>query len=124
MYGKVYAFQDKNTISHPEMELAAQVNQAERPVFDPVYPSTEKLNQKGLDAKNRRKLLRQLLDLMPASALAENLPAYLNQSLQMVTHQQAMAWIHFPRDQDTLEAARLRLKFEELFFFATPLAAT
>ena len=116
VYGKVYAFQDKNTISHPEMELAAQVNQAERPVFDPVYPSTEKLNQKGLDAKNRRKLLRQLLDLMPASALAENLPAYLNQSLQMVTHQQAMAWIHFPRDQDTLEAARLRLKFEELFF--------
>jgi len=61
-------------------------------------------------------LLRQLLDLLPASAIAENFPPYLNQSLQLIPHQQALEWIHFPKDQEGLEAARLRLKFEELFF--------
>lgn len=116
VYGKVNSFQNKITIPHPEMEQASLAGNAERPSFDPVYPSTEKLNNKGLDPKSRRKLVRLLLDGLPESALPENLSAELVQSNNFLSHRESLENIHFPKEQSLLEAARMRLKFEELFF--------
>ena len=116
VYGKVNAFKGKLNIPHPEMEAVAQANTKAASTFAPVYPSTEKLNQKGLDAKGRRKLIQNLFEKISSSDLPENLPSDLITKMRFPSHFQALKDIHFPKTQKELDAAKNRLKFEELFF--------
>ena len=116
VYGKVNSFRGNNNIPHPEMELLATSNTKTAMTFAPVYPSTEKLNTKGLDAKARRKLMATLFGKLTASDLPENLPDYLLQKFHFPSHFRAVTSIHFPKDQKELDLATRRLKFEELFF--------
>ncbi len=128
VFGRVNEFNGRFNITHPEMEEAAVVIPAEneaapKPVaptgsrtFDPVYPSTDKLTQKGLDAKGLRKLLRTLLDQLSAADIPETLPDYMLSQYKLIGRWPALSKIHFPENQQGLDAATRRLKFEELFF--------
>lgn len=116
VYGRVGAFGHKLNIAHPEIEAVKSENVKTESSFAPVYPSTEKLNTKGLNAKSRRRLARQLLEKLSPQDLPENLPAYLVQKFKFPTRFQALRQIHFPKNAEELKAARNRLKFEELFF--------
>ena len=143
VFGRVSEFNGKFNIAHPEMEEAppspsgggekspnlgpllsgggdfslppGELAGASR-AFDPVYPTTDKLTQKGLDAKGLRKLIRTLLDGLSASDLPETLPDYLGAQFKLTPRWQALNQIHFPETQSELDAAIRRLKFEELFF--------
>lgn len=116
VYGRVAAFGNKLNIAHPEIEPVKTENVKADASFAPVYPSTEKLNTKGLNARARRRLMKELLDKLTPPDLPENLPAYLIQKFKFPSRLQALQHIHFPRNQEELKAARNRLKFEELFF--------
>ena len=116
LYGKVNNFRGKISIPHPEMERYDPVKAQQASTFAPVYASTEKLNNKGLDAKGRRKIISVLFSKLRAEHLRENLPEYLRSKFHFPSHFDALRSIHFPTDQQSLEAARKRLKFEELFF--------
>lgn len=116
LYGRVNNFRGKITIPHPELEAYDPVKAQQAATFAPVYPSTEKLNSKGLDAKGRRKIMELLLQKIPDQSLPENLPEYLVKKFRFPSHLQALKSIHFPSSQAELELARKRLKFEELFY--------
>ncbi|WP_420458908.1 ATP-dependent DNA helicase RecG [Neolewinella sp.] len=115
VYGKVEEFNGKLSITHPEMELANRAVTEEAATFEPVYASTDKLNKRGLDTRGRRKLIRVVLDQLSPADLPDMLPPYLLQELRLISHYDAVRAIHLPTDQAELEAARRRLKFEELF---------
>ena len=76
-FGRINEFNGRFNITHPEMEEANPDNTQKARTFDPVYPSTDRLTQKGLDARGLRKLLRTLLDGLSAADLPETLPDYL-----------------------------------------------
>ena len=115
-YGAVQEFGGRLSIAHPEMEPAAAGPAAEgRATFEPVYASTETLNKRGLDTRGRRKLIRSLLDRLTEKDVPEMLPDYLIRELRLTGHLAALRAIHLPADQHDLDAARRRLKFEELF---------
>jgi ATP-dependent DNA helicase RecG len=116
VYGKAQTFREQWSITHPEMEVASEENAQLAPTFAPVYPSTEKLNAQGLDSKARRKLIRSLLERLGPDDLYENLPPPFVEAFRFPSRRHALQTIHFPRDSEELEAARNRLKFEELFF--------
>ena len=116
IYGRVNAFRDKLSIPHPEMELANPEKIKKAASFAPVYPSTEKLNSKGLDARNRRRIMGALLEKLRPEDLPENLPPYLVRKFRFPSRYEAMRAIHFPKSEEQLQQARNRLKFEELFF--------
>ena len=116
VYGKVNSFNGRNNIPHPEIEALNPETAKRSSVFAPVYPSTDKLNNKGLDAKGRRKLLKTLLEKISPEDLPENLPSYIVQKFRFPSHFRALVNIHFPKDQKELDQATKRLKFEELFF--------
>ncbi len=117
VFGRVSEFNGKFNIPHPEMEeVATALAAGPAKNFDPVYPTTDKLTQKGLDAKGLRKLIRTLLDGLSASDLPETLPDYLGAQFRLMPRWQALNNIHFPETQADLDAATRRLKFEELFF--------
>jgi ATP-dependent DNA helicase RecG len=116
VYGRVQEFNGGYSISHPEMEQVTEETIQKQVTFAPVYPSTEKLNNKGLDAKFRRRLIQELMERLTERDLAEMLPKSLITKLKLLSHFEAIKYIHFPKDVAQLEAARMRLKFEELFF--------
>ena len=116
VYGRVNEFNGRFNITHPEMEESAAEGMAPARTFDPVYPSTDKLTQKGLDAKGIRKLTRTLLDGISPAEMNETLPDYLLAQFRLVGKWSAISNIHFPENQGELDAATRRLKFEELLF--------
>jgi ATP-dependent DNA helicase RecG len=115
-FGRVNLFGGRLNLPHPEMEEWDPDKGGPAATFAPVYSSTEKLNSKGLDIRARRRLNQSLLERLSPQDLPENLPDYLLQKLRFPGRLQAMQDVHFPTNQTALDAARNRLKFEELFF--------
>jgi len=116
VYGRINSFRRQLNLPHPEIEKVSLQNTQQAATFAPVYSSTEKLNAKGLDAKARRRLMKTLWERLSPEAVPENLPDYLIRKLHLPSRYEALRGIHFPKDQPQLDAARKRLKFEELFF--------
>ena len=116
VYGRVNTFGASLNMPHPEMEEAGSENTREAATFAPVYSSTEKLNAKGLDVRARRRAMQTLLGKLQPADVPENFPEYFLQRFRFPSRYEAMQWVHFPRNEKEMEAARNRLKFEELFF--------
>ncbi|MBL7798911.1 MAG: ATP-dependent DNA helicase RecG [Saprospiraceae bacterium] len=116
VFGRAAAFNGRFNFTHPEMEEVTAENTQSARTFDPVYPSTDKLTQKGLDAKGLRKLLRTLLDGLARTEVPETLPDFMLDAYRLAPRWEALQKIHFPENQQELDAATRRLKFEELFF--------
>ncbi|MCX2582154.1 ATP-dependent DNA helicase RecG [Pedobacter sp. MR22-3] len=115
-FGKPTLFNGTFSISHPEMELY-QHKPAGRGnlTLQPVYHSTEKLKKFTLDSKGIQRLIAGLLDQV-IPQVQENLPAYIIDKYQLTDKKRALLNIHFPKNQQELNDAERRLKFEELFF--------
>ncbi len=116
IYGRVNSFRGQLSIPHPEMEEARAENLKKAATFAPVYPSTDKLNTKGVDARTRRRMMKALFEKINPADTPENLPDYLIQKFRFPSRFEALRAIHFPKDEQELQNARNRLKFEELFF--------
>ncbi len=117
VFGKINRFGDRLSIVHPEMEISLPENQAQRQnSFDPVYPSTAKLESRGLDPKGQRKMMRALFEKVKQYDVPENLNAQIMQSHGLIGRYEAFQKIHFPNDVNDVAQARKRLVFEELFF--------
>ncbi|MFN4255091.1 MAG: ATP-dependent DNA helicase RecG [Saprospiraceae bacterium] len=115
-FGRLNEFNGRFSLPHPEMEELTDENAQAARSFDPVYPSTDKLTQRGLDAKGIRRLLRTLLDQLRPTDVPETLPDHLLEKFRLERRFEALLKIHFPESQHELDAATRRLKFEELFF--------
>jgi ATP-dependent DNA helicase RecG len=124
VFGRANEFNGKFNMPHPEMEEVNEDNIRKASNFEPVYPTTDKLTQKGLDPKGLRRLVRTLFEIMPPAAIPENLPDYLLESYRLAPRWAALKAIHFPTQQTDLDAATRRLKFEELFLLQLRLLQT
>ena len=116
VFGKPNFFKGKKSIPHPEMEKLSESIGNKKSSFDPVYPSTEKLDAKGLGSKGRRTLLKLLLASLRPEDLPENLSDELVKKLKLPSRYESIIWIHFPPSEENLNAATNRIKFEELFY--------
>ena len=81
----------------------------------PVYHSSEKLNNVGLNSKGLSKLIIFLLKELK-KAIPENLSQDIIFKHNFIDRYQAFQNIHFPANPKLLNAASSRLKYEELFF--------
>ena len=115
IFGKCTAFNNQFNMAHPEMELLAEHEQNLRSSMQAVYPSTEKLGQRGISNRVVNKMMQQLF-LETHALFSETLPAYILDELKLIPKNSALFNIHFPKSPDLLAKAQFRLKFEELFF--------
>ena len=114
VFGKPSRFGSTLNIAHPELEVITN-DQKQHAFLYPVYPSTEKLKKKYIDSKVLRAAMQNLLrESIPY--LGEVLPESIVQSNHLIDRKSALVQIHFPKNEKTLQLARYRLKFEELFF--------
>ncbi|WP_394759303.1 ATP-dependent DNA helicase RecG [Flavobacterium sp.] len=115
IFGKTTSFNNTFNMAHPEMELLTEHQQSIRSAMQPVYPSTEKLTQRGISNKVVNKMMQQLF-LETHTLFSETLPTYLIEELKLISKKDALINIHFPKSSEALAKAQFRLKFEELFF--------
>ena len=83
--------------------------------LSPVYNTTEKLRKKFIDSRAINKLQRTLL-INAVNHIRETLPSHILENYKLLDKKRAVVFIHFPNDSGSLQKARYRLKFEELFF--------
>ncbi len=115
IFGKTTSFNNVFNMAHPEMELWSEHEQSLRSAMQPVYPSTEKLTQRGITNKAINKMMEQLF-IETQALFSETLPINLIENLKLIPKKTALFNIHFPKSQELLAQAQFRLKFEELFF--------
>lgn len=80
-----------------------------------VYPSGEKLKNCGITGKVMNRIMQGALNAALGQE-EETLPLYILEKYGLAPIHYALRNIHFPDSAETLEKARFRLKFEELFF--------
>ena len=101
--------------AHPELELKADAEQSIQQGLQPVYSTSEKLNQRGITNKTFVRLTRALLP-----QLKNKIPETLNEDLRIAhklpPREASLFTIHFPQNEEQLRWAHYRLKFEEFFF--------
>ena len=114
VFGKPNVYHNQFNIPHPELDTIAEATQKVG-FLQPVYHSTEKLRNFNLDSKGIAKLQYKLLEIA-LPQVRETLPDDLIAKYQLTTKKIAVQHIHFPKDLTWLEAAKNRLKFEELFY--------
>lgn len=114
-YGKPSEFKGKYSLPHPELEIMESARVLSGNELKPVYSTTEKCSAKGLNSNGIAKLTRQLVEEINGD-IGENLSHEVIDRFQLLDRESAIKQIHVPTNAQLLEAARRRLKFEELFF--------
>ena len=111
--GKPTIFNGNWQMTHPELETGASGDDSHQ-LFLPVYNTTDKMKQHGLGTRAMARLTETLVGAL--GAVDETLPADVLQHFHLPSRREALIAIHYPKTQAQLDAARTRLKFEELFF--------
>ena len=117
-FGKPTAFNGRMNMVHPEVDTATPQDQTPLSAggsMTGVYPSTERLKNAGVTGKVMNKLMEAALN-KGLPAMEETMPEYLMKQCGLVPLHFALRNIHFPKDMLSLEKAKYRLKFEELFY--------
>ncbi len=115
VFGKVNWFNGTFSMPHPDMELKSEFDKGLRTAIQPLYPSTETLGNRGISNRVICKLMEQLF-LQFNGKFEESLSESLLNHYKMISKNEALLNIHFPKNQNLLAKAEFRLKFEELFF--------
>ena len=114
VFGKPTFYNGRFQIAHPEMERADKV-ELSKMGLQPYYNTTERMKKAGLTSRAMERLTRTLLEKLPFP-LSETLPPFITQRLNLISRDEAMRKIHYPKTAVDTQQARLRLKFEELFY--------
>ena len=103
------------SMPHPEIELLQEHEKQIRASMQAIYPSTEKLNTKGITNRVKIKMMQTLFQ-ETRGRFVETLSQEICNELKLLSKAEAMLNIHFPRNSELLAKAQFRLKFEELFY--------
>ena len=115
VFGKPSLFKDRYQIAHPDIEKAANVQLSEMGM-QPYYITSEKMKNRGLTSRAMEKITKTLITKIPQGTIPETLlPAQITR-LHLLSREDALRRIHYPKSLDDVQRAQVRLKFEELFY--------
>ena len=113
VFGKPSMFNGRVNIAHPDVDDASLLK-LDTMGLQPYYNTTEKMKRSGLNSNAMLKLIQNLLELLKYP-LPETLSPDIVQRNGLMSLDDALRIIHFPRNGKELQLAQYRLKFEELF---------
>lgn len=112
IFGKPELFNNRWSMVHPEVDTPAATTAAQG--LRGVYPLTETLRNQGIGARQIFTWVQTALAASPV--ITETLPRSIIEQLKLMSLRESLINIHNPQSNEKLQAARLRLKFEELFY--------
>lgn len=113
VFGKPTVFNGRINVVHPDIDPADGF-ELDGLGLQPYYSTTEKSKKSSLTSRAIEKLTKSLVEKI--GYLPETLPDFITGKLHLMSRSDALKIIHYPKDAKELEKARLRLKFEELFY--------
>ncbi|MBR6605477.1 MAG: ATP-dependent DNA helicase RecG [Prevotella sp.] len=113
VFGKPTVFNGRINVVHPDIDPADGF-ELDGLGLQPYYSTTEKSKKSSLTSRAIEKLTKSLVEKI--GYLPETLPDFITGKLHLMSRSDALRIIHYPKDAKELEKARLRLKFEELFY--------
>ena len=114
VFGKPTVFNNRIQVSHPDIDEASKVDTSAMGM-QPYYNTTEKMKKRGLTSRSVERIVKTLLEKL-TSPVSETIPDFITARLHLMGRDEALRTIHYPQNTRDLERARVRLKFEELFF--------
>ena len=114
VFGRPNVFNGRINVTHPDMDAADKLELSAMGM-QPYYNTSEKMKKSSLNSRAIEKLTKTLLDTLK-EPIPETIPDFITQKLHLISRDEALRRIHYPQNAKQLEQARLRLKFEELFF--------
>lgn len=115
IYGKVEWYRGPS-INHPEFDkISFDNNFLEKGGIIPIYPLTSELKAVGMEQRMIRKMIEKLLFDFSLD-IPEILPSDILQKENLISLNDALRYIHFPKTFPQLEGSKRRLKFDEHFF--------
>ena len=137
VFGRPSVFNNRIQVQHPEMEIAnssqgegsadhSPASHADQTTLSsggagggyglrPYYNTTEKMKKAGLNSRSVERLVKTLLEKL-TTPLPETITPEILVRHHLMSRDQALRTLHYPQDTQSLERARVRMKFEELFF--------
>ena len=136
VFGRPSVFNNRIQVQHPEMEVwtnnnlefrvenleSATAPQAPSGTvansqlkMRPHYHTTEKMKKMNFTSRAIEKLTKTLLEKLK-EPLPETIMPDILDSRHLMGRDEALRTLHYPQDARQLERARVRMKFEELFF--------
>ena len=115
IFGKTNWFSGKYNMPHPEIELQSEHENNLRSAMQAIYPSTEKLSNRGITNRVVTKIMQHLF-LETKGRFVETLSETIKGELKLISKSDALFNVHFPKTPELLARAQFRLKFEELFY--------
>lgn len=112
VFGKPTQFNGRWSVVHPEVDAPGSM--VVTGGFRGVYPLTEQLRNRGFSARTIAQAVSQVISSIPR--FNETLPPDIIARYRLIGLHDAIRAIHNPANNDELQRARLRLKFEELFY--------
>ena len=114
VFGKPAVFNGRIQVAHPDVEPAEALELSTMKML-PYYHTTEKMKKAGMNSRTIEKLTKTMVSTMQET-LPETLLPDMLQRLHLMGRDEALRTIHYPQNAKDLERARVRLKFEELFY--------
>lgn len=114
VFGRPTVYQGRFQFAHPEMERASDLQLSEMGM-QPYYTTTERMKKMGITSRVIEKTVKNML-LKLKDPLPETLPTFITKPLHLVSRDEALRCVHYPKTPQEMKAARDRLKFEELFY--------
>ncbi len=114
VFGRPTVFNGRINVVHPDMDPADSLELSSMGL-QPYYSTTEKMKKSGVTSRVMERLTKTLVGLLK-DALPETLTPEMTGRLHLMGRDEALRVIHYPKNARELERARVRLKFEELFF--------
>lgn len=114
VFGRPSVFGGRYQIAHPDIDLAKDLQLSEMGM-QPYYITTERMKKAGMSSRNIERLVKTMLQKI-ATPLPETLPPFIVERLHLMSRDEAMRCVHYPRNAMDMKKARERLKFEELFY--------
>ena len=114
VFGRPNVYNGRINVTHPDIDPADKLELSAMGM-QPYYNTTEKMKKAGLNSRAIERIVKTLLATIKEE-LTETLPDFITQKLHLMSRDEALRKIHYPQNAKELERARVRLKFEELFF--------
>lgn len=114
VFGRPTVFNGRINVVHPDIDPADALELSSMGL-QPYYSTTEKMKKSGITSRVMERLTKTLVGLLK-DELPETLTPEMTERLHLMGRDEALRVIHYPKNARELEQARVRLKFEELFF--------
>jgi ATP-dependent DNA helicase RecG len=114
LFGKPAVFGHRIHIAHPELETEDKFYDGEVGVQG-QYNTTERMKNAFLHSRALQKIIARILEQLTAP-LPETLTREIIEKARLISLDDAIRNIHFPKSAALLRQAQYRLKLEELFY--------